>query len=214
MTTDECISIKHCFVLFFKSWHWHVTLQIVCVAFMHIQGLINFQISGKGILSCTHKILHDDTHTSVNVAGSECYQVDRGGSKKTLPCGPQFLARTQRRIAGLTHSKKFIKERTERTPQGRGVPNQEKHWHKNVRCVRGWGQGQYIKDRTFTFSFRSAGLTVLIDIYKLHNGRLYGACLSHNSVHYNQTHVCIEYLWILNSGAICEPWTSWCSSWF
>lgn len=54
---------------------------------MHIQGLINFQISGKGVLSCTHKILHDDTHTSVSVAGSECYQVDRGGSKKTLPVG-------------------------------------------------------------------------------------------------------------------------------
>ena len=92
---------------------------------------------------------------------------------------------------------KFIKERTERTPQGRGVPNQKRHWHKNVRFFffffRGGGSG-VLKIGLLYFHLGWHGLTVLIDIYKLHNGRLYGACISHNSVHYNRTHVCIEYL--------------------
>ena len=38
------------------------------------------------------------------------------------------------------------------------------------------------------------GLTILIDNYKLQNNRLSCACLSHNSVCYNQMCVCIEYL--------------------
>ena len=74
---------------------------------MHIQGLINFPIYEKGILSYTHIILHDnDTQTSEHVASSECYQVEEG--QRRLPCGPQFLARTRRRIGGLTHSKKQV----------------------------------------------------------------------------------------------------------
>ena len=42
------------------------------------------------------------------------------------------------------------------------------------------------------------GLTVLTDSCKLHNNRLYCACLSHNSVCYNQMYTCIEYLLTLN----------------
>ena len=38
------------------------------------------------------------------------------------------------------------------------------------------------------------GLAILIDNYKLQNNRLSCACLSHNSVCYNQMCVCIEYL--------------------
>ena len=40
-----------------------------------------------------------------------CYLIEW---KRTLPHGPWFLVRTQRRIGSLTHGKnKFIKERTE-----------------------------------------------------------------------------------------------------
>ena len=42
------------------------------------------------------------------------------------------------------------------------------------------------------------GLTVLTDSCKLHNNRLYCACLCHNSVCYNQMYTCIEYLLTLN----------------
>ena len=38
------------------------------------------------------------------------------------------------------------------------------------------------------------GLTVFIDSCKLCNNWLYCACLSHNSVCYNQMYVCIDYL--------------------
>ena len=41
-------------------------------------------------------------------------------------------------------------------------------------------------------------MRVLIGNCKLHNNRLYCACLSHNSVCYHQMSVCIEYLWTLN----------------
>ena len=164
---------------------------------MHIQGLINFPIYEKGILSHTHIILHDnDTQTSEHVAGSECYQVEEGQRRPSLVGHSSWQGHKEELGVLLIAKDKFIKERTERTPQGRSGPNQERHWHKNVRCgggaVGGWGG--CFKDRTFTFSLRGHVLTVLIDIYKLHNDRLYGACLSHNSVHCNQTYVCIEYL--------------------
>ena len=38
------------------------------------------------------------------------------------------------------------------------------------------------------------GLRVLIDSCMLHSNRLYCACLSHNSICYNQMYVCIECL--------------------
>ena len=38
------------------------------------------------------------------------------------------------------------------------------------------------------------GLTVLIGSWKLHSNRFHWACLSHNSVCFNQRYVCIEYL--------------------
>ena len=50
------------------------------------------------------------------------------------------------------------------------------------------------QDRTLYSDLNGHGLTVLTDSYKLHNNRLYCACLYHNPDCYNQTYVCIEFL--------------------
>jgi len=39
---------------------------------------------------------------------------------------------------------KFTEERTERTPQGRGVPTQERHWYWNDEVLGFSGEGFYI----------------------------------------------------------------------
>ena len=125
--------------------------------------------------------------SSINKSATEMFP-DRESQRR--PHGPWFLVKTQRRIEVLTPGKnKFIKERTERIPQRRGGPCQERHWHWNNE-VQGFSrQGFYIVGH---------GLIVLIDSCKLHSNRLYCACLSHNSICYNQMYVCIEYLWTLN----------------
>ena len=51
------------------------------------------------------------------------------------------------------------------------------------------------------------GLRFLIDGWKLHNNRLYCACLSHNSVCCNRRCVCIEYLWTLQGSWL--PKVTW-----
>ena len=81
VTIDEHISIN----CFFNLETGILPYKLVCAACMHIQGVINFPIYEKGILSCTHKILHDDdTHTSEHVVGSECYQVEEGQRRPFL----------------------------------------------------------------------------------------------------------------------------------
>ena len=116
-----------------------------------------------------------------------------GGWKRSLPCGPRFLVRTERRIWGLTCGKnKFIEERTERILQGRCGLSQERHWRQND---EEWG---FLKTKLLHIHLGGRGLTVLIDSCKLHNNRLYCTCLSHNSVYYNQMYVYIEYLWTFN----------------
>lgn len=76
-----------------------------------------------------------------------CYQVWKVRVKEDLPCGPQFLVRTQRRIWGLTCGKnKFIEGRPEKTFLGRGESSQGRHWHRN-------DEGGF-RDKAFTYSFR------------------------------------------------------------
>ena len=100
---------------------------------MHIQGLINFPIYEKGILSYTHIILHDnDTQTSEHVASSECYQVEEGQRRLSLVGHSSWQGHEEELGVLLIAKNKFIKERTERTPQGRSGPKQERHWHKHV----------------------------------------------------------------------------------
>ena len=86
----------------------------------------------------------------------------------------------------------LLKKRTERILQGKGGPSQERHWH--------WYNevGGFFKTELLHIHLDRRGLTVLIDSCKLHNNKLYCACLSHNSICYNQMYVCIEYLWTLN----------------
>ena len=122
-----------------------------------------------------------------------------GGLKWIQLCGPQFLIRTQRTIWGLTHGKnKFIKENTERIPQGRCGPDQERHccWNDEV-----WGfsrQGFCIfisvgvnwQFWLTVTSYITACCYILYIIYMLyiytHIYMLYMYCtyLSHNSVWY------------------------------
>lgn len=95
------------------------------------------------------------------------------GSKSILLCGPRFLIRKQRRIWGLTHGKnKFIKERTERAPQGRDGLVQERHccWNDEVRRV--------FKKGLLHIHLRGHRLAVLIDSCKLHNSIQYCSHLS------------------------------------
>ena len=111
-------------------------------------------------------------------------------SQRTLPCGPWFLVRTQRRIWGLTCGKTSLLKNRRNTLQGRGGPSQEGLWCQNGK-VRGF------QDKAFLhFHLGGHGLTVLIDVCKLHNS-LYCTCLCHNSVCYTQMYVCVKYLWTL-----------------
>ena len=87
--------------------------------------------------------------------------------QRTLPCGPWFLVRRQRRIWDLTSGKnKFTVARTERPAQKDG-PSQERHqcWHDR-------GQG-FFKTGLLCIYLSGCELTVLIDSCKLHNNRLF-----------------------------------------
>ena len=108
-------------------------------------------------------------------------EIGEGGLKITLSHRPWVLVRIQRRIWGITCGKnKFIKERAERTPRRRGGQNQERHWCRNDEV---WG---VFKTGFLYIHLTRRGLTILIDISKLHNNRLYCTGLFHNSVCYNQ----------------------------
>ena len=96
----------------------------------------------------------------------------KGESKRTLPPGPWFLIKTQRRIWGLNHSgNKFIAERTEKTPQRSGKT-------KKGTALEWWGMG-FFKSGLLCIHLGRRGLTFLIDSCRLHNNRLYCACLPH-----------------------------------
>ena len=70
---------------------------------------------------------------------------------------------------------KYTEERTERTPQVRGGPSQEKHWNQNDELQNFSRQGFYL--------FIEAGMDGQFRLsFMLHNHRLYCACLSHNSL--------------------------------
>lgn len=62
---------------------------------------------------------------------------------------------------------------------------------------RGTGDGmiryEVFQDKLLHIHLGGYGLTVLIDICKLHNS-LYCTCLCHNSVCYTQMYVCIKYI--------------------
>ena len=95
------------------------------------------------------------------------------GSKSILLCGSWFLIRKQRINWGLTSGKnKFIKERTERTPQGRDGLVQERQccWNDEVRRV--------FKKGLLHIHLGGHGLAVLIDRCKLHNSIQYCSYLS------------------------------------
>ena len=62
----------------------------------------------------------------------------------------------------------------------RGGQSQERHWCRNDEV---WG---VFKTGFLYMHLACRGLTILIDISKLHNNRLYCAGLFHNSVCYNQ----------------------------
>lgn len=118
-----------------------------------------------------------------------CYQVWKVRVKEDLPCGPQFLVRTQRRIWGLTCGKNmFIEGRPEKTFLGRGESSQARHWHRN-------DEGGF-RDKAFTYSFRQAWT----DRCKLHNNRLRCLYLPHNSVCNNHCmYICVEYEPLMSS---------------
>ena len=109
-----------------------------------------------------------------------------GKLKRTLPCGPWFLVRTQRKSSGGNTSllekehKEHLKGEVGHAKRGNGT--------RMMRyCI--------FKTGLLHIHLGGCGLTTLINSCKLHKNRLYCTCLSHNSVCYNQMCVCIEYLW-------------------
>lgn len=132
------------------------------------------KLKSERILSFGNKTL------MIFVQSVSCYWVGEG-SKRTLHLvGPQFLGH-QEESEVLPHAaNKFIKERAERTPRRRGGQNQERHWCRNDEV---WG---VFKTGFLYIHLARRGLTILIDISKLHNNRLYCTGLFHNSVCYNQ----------------------------
>lgn len=84
---------------------------------------------------------------------------------------------------------KQVCEELEDTLQGRGGPSQEGLLVPE--CGKVWGF--FFKTRLLHFHLGGHGLTVLIDVCKLHNS-LYCTCLCHNSVCYTQMYVCVKYL--------------------
>ena len=100
---------------------------------------------------------------------------------------------TEKNLRSYPWQNRFIEgrtKRTERAPQRRGRPSQERHWHRDDEVG---GKG-VLNTGLLHIHIGGCELTDLIDSCKLHNNRLQCACLSHNVVCYNQMYVCIEYL--------------------
>ena len=130
----------------------------------------------------------------------------REGQNDTLLWASVLDKDTRKNLWSFLGKNKFIKERTKTTLQGKGGPDQEKHWCWNDKVRRVFKTGLYIH-------LGRRGLAVLIDSCKLHNSRLYCTYISHNSVCYNQMYVCIEYLWTLNRLQLPEvTWGHSCAS--
>ena len=72
-----------------------------------------------------------------------------------------------------------------------------KNTSREVGLTLEWWSMEVFKRGLLCIHLCGCGLTVLIDICKLHNNQLYWTYLSHNSVCYNHMFVCITYLWTL-----------------
>ena len=98
---------------------------------------------------------------------------------------------TEKNLRSYPWQNRFIEgrtKRTERAPQRRGRPSQERHWHQKDEV---WG----FQERAFIYSSRWVWVwTDSFDWQLQVNNWLYCAWLSHNSACYNQMYVCIEYL--------------------